>query len=234
MQSYTRSGTQVRDMFGSIASRYDLANSVLSLGIHYLWRRKLVSAIAAPAAHTALDLCTGTGDLLPLLAKRFEKVSGADFCQPMLECAKLKLQRQKIENVELVQADAMKLVFNQDSFDLATVAFGVRNFEDLELGLSELRRVLRPNGQLLILEFGRPTWGVWRTIYETYSKYFLPLIGSLITGDRAAYEYLNRTSTSFPCGTQFTEMLRKLGFRTAQHRSLSGGIAYLYSAYKEV
>ena len=150
----------------------------------------------------------------------------------MLEQAQRKLVRRGVKNVELLQADALALPFEAATFDLVTVAFGVRNFESLERGLSQIQSVLKPNAQLLVLEFGMPSWKLWRWIYAAYSKLLLPVVGSAVTGDRAAYEYLSRTSTSFPYADQFCELLERLGFQRTEFASLSGGIAYLYCAYK--
>jgi demethylmenaquinone methyltransferase/2-methoxy-6-polyprenyl-1,4-benzoquinol methylase len=211
-------------MFSSIACRYDLANTVLSMGIHHLWKRSIAQAV--PKNSAVLDLCTGTGDLLPLLKKRAGTVIGADFCFPMLEIAS------KRSKIPLCQADALNLPFTDAQFDAVTVAFGIRNLEDRAKGLSEIYRVLRPGGILLILEFGQPTIPVWSELYIFYSKFIMPLIGSALTGNKFAYEYLPETSKAFPSRELFSAELKESGYTNISYRSFSGGIAYLYTAYR--
>ncbi|MBX7139247.1 MAG: ubiquinone/menaquinone biosynthesis methyltransferase [Oligoflexia bacterium] len=225
--NYARTSSTVREMFGSIADRYDLANTVLSGGIHHLWRRKLLRAARREQVTSALDLCTGTADLAALLEPWCTKVIGADFCLPMLRRGKHKLRH---ATSALLQGDALKLPFRDCCFDLVTVAFGVRNFEDTEAGLTEIARVLRPGGRLLVLEFGQPALPLWSKIYNLYAQKVLPLIGGAVSGNRAAYSYLQRTSAEFPCRSQFVELLRRSGFGEAHFTALTGGIAYLYEA----
>jgi demethylmenaquinone methyltransferase/2-methoxy-6-polyprenyl-1,4-benzoquinol methylase len=214
-------------MFGSIAERYDLANSVLSLGIHKLWRRRLLQIVPM---HTerALDLCTGTGDLLPILRKRCRYVLGADFCLPMMRAGQ---KKQRLED-KFLQADALRLPLMDSSFDLITVAFGVRNLESLNQGLTEMRRVLKPGGKLIVLEFGQPSlWG-FGALYRWYSAHVLPFIGGMLTGNRAAYTYLPETSRTFPCGAAFTQIFTKVGFKVELAEPQTGGVAFLYSGTK--
>lgn len=224
-------GERVREMFGDIARRYDLANSVLSFGIHHIWRRRLVGMLPPAKDLLALDLCTGTADLVPIVAKRFGNCVGADFCLPMLEQGRDKLKQVEGRAV-LVQADAMRLPFHDESFDIVTVSFGVRNFEKLEQGLSEIRRVLKPGGALLVLEFGQPSLPVWRELYKFYSAYLMPFIGGLVTGKRDAYTYLPKTASEFPCRNEFLSVLEKIGFVRNSYKSLTGGIAFAYRAYR--
>lgn len=231
--SYATTHRDVRAMFGKIAPRYDLTNSVLSFGIHGYWRRKLVELLAprpnssqcSPAL--VLDLCTGTGDLLPLLRHRFGEVIGADFCLPMLQAG----AKKKARGFTLVQADALALPFRDQSFDIVTVAFGVRNFEDTHRGLREIARVLKPGGHLLVLEFGQPR-GLFGALFRFYSRTVMPLIGGMLTGDREAYTYLPRTAGAFPCGEQFCGIVAECGFRAERADPLTGGIAYVYRAVK--
>jgi demethylmenaquinone methyltransferase / 2-methoxy-6-polyprenyl-1,4-benzoquinol methylase len=219
---------KVSAMFGSIAERYDVTNSVLSCGIHWLWKRRIASLV--PEGARVLDLCTGTGDLLPLLSKRASEVVGADFCLPMLEQAE---RRGFVKgNVSLVQADALAMPFEDNSFTAMTIAFGVRNFEDLQAGLQESFRVLAPGSKLLVLEFGQPHLPGWRELYNLYSRFIMPFIGGLLTGNREAYEYLPGTAAAFPCRDKFTDILQQCGFHLARYTSLSGGIAYIYQAEK--
>lgn len=221
------SAIEVRNMFSSIAKRYDLTNSALSMGIHHLWRRKLVSMLPDMRGKdsVALDLCTGTCDLIKPLSSKYDRVVGADFCLPMLQNGK-----QKSLGFSVVQGDGLKLPFQDQSFDLVTVAFGVRNFEILEKGLSQIRRVLKDDGILVVLEFGQPSNRLWAAIYDFYSKHMMPLIGSILTGNRQAYTYLPQTARAFPCGAKFCQILESLGYNNAISRPLSGGIAYIYTA----
>ncbi len=216
-------------MFGSIASRYDLANSVMSFGTHYLWKRALVSALKEGRGERALDLCTGTGDLLPLLKKKFSFVVGADFCFPMMREGKGKSH---LTSFPFVQADALQLPIKDNCFDALTVSFGVRNFENTLQGLKECHRVLSPKGTLAVLEFGQPSHKLWGALYAFYSKHLMPAIGGLLTGNRHAYTYLPETSANFPCGENFEALLKEAGFEVESTKSLFGGIAFIYVAKK--
>jgi demethylmenaquinone methyltransferase/2-methoxy-6-polyprenyl-1,4-benzoquinol methylase len=229
---YTAVSTEVRTMFGSIAQRYDLTNSVLSLGIHHAWRRALINLLPVSTNHSVLDLCTGTGNLLPLLQKRFGPVVGADFCMPMLIAGKNRFAGSGKEVFPVAQADGLSLPFAENTFDIVTVAFGVRNFEKVEVGLGEIRRVLKTGGHLLVLEFGQPKIPVWAQFYQFYSKHIMPLIGGLLTGNRHAYTYLPQTAKNFPCGDAFKALLERCGYSTIKAKSLTGGIAYVYDGQK--
>ncbi len=224
-------GSEVRAMFGSIAHRYDLTNSVLSMGTHHLWRRTLVRMAPEMKTGLALDVCTGTGDLIPLLKERFGRCIGADFCFPMMHEGQKKFAAAAARPTFL-QSDALQLPFPDRTFDVVSVAFGVRNLEDLRRGLAELRRVLRPNGNLLILEFGQPQGLVFGRIFRFYSRYVMPLIGGLLTGNRRAYTYLPETSKNFPCAKDFQAILVATGFEHVRYKSLSLGIAYAYHAIR--
>ncbi len=229
MTQYSPTTTEVKEMFGSIAGRYDITNTVLSFGMHHLWKFRLVRLLAQDNSKKVLDLCTGTGDLLPLLAKRFGDVTGADFCEPMLNVGR---EKYKGRGYNFVQADAASLPFEDASFDIVTVSFGVRNFKDLKQGLSEIRRVLTPDGTLLVLEFGQPKNFLFRSFYNFYSKYIIPIIGGIMTGNRSAYTYLPQTSKTFPCGKAFEEILSELNFIKPESQPATFGIAYLYKASK--
>ncbi len=234
----TKRAAQVQAMFGDIAPRYDVANTVLSAGIDRLWRRALLRAIdehvateASTEARVALDLCTGTGDLLPGLKQRFSTVVGIDFCRPMLE---VNQTRHPDSRASLLMGDALKLPLADRSADVVCVAWGVRNFENLSSGLAEIRRVLKPSGHLFVLEFGQPQPGLFAQVYSFYSRFIMPLIGGALTGHRAAYEYLPATSRTFPCGADFQRVLFSSGFKSSQARPLFGGIAYLYVAAEKL
>jgi demethylmenaquinone methyltransferase/2-methoxy-6-polyprenyl-1,4-benzoquinol methylase len=217
-------------MFATIAPKYDRANRVLSLGIDQSWRRKAVKASKAAQGSQVLDLATGTGDL----AFRFEKkvrpagqVTGTDFCEPMLVVARTKAAKRRSTTTFDV-ADAMDLPFPDSAFDIASIAFGIRNVDDPVKALREMRRVVRPGGRVVVLEFGQPT-GLWGGMYRIYARRVMPLLGGWITGQRGAYEYLPRTAAAFPAGDRFLALMDQAGgwsSRTA--RPLTGGVAYLY------
>ncbi len=226
--TYSRIGFEVQEMFGSIAAGYDRANTILSFGIHHLWRKALIASLPKGQKLEILDLCTGTADLIPPLVPLAKRLVGADFSLPMLVQAGKKLNRLGLK-AELVQADAQNLPFAEMSFDLITVAFGVRNFENLELGLKEMLRVIKPGATIRILEFGTPP-GLFGLIYKFYSDKLLPLIGGLITGNRAAYRYLQKTSSHFPYADQFAAKLSEVGYQDVSYKALTFGICYLYSA----
>ena len=229
--AYQVVGSEVQNMFGSIAGRYDLINTVLSGGIHHLWRRTLLGLVPANSKLQVLDVCTGTADLIPLLESRYGQVYGADFCYPMLAEGVKKLQAVgKFQDGKLIQADALRLPYSDQSFDLITVAFGVRNLENLSAGLIELRRVLRSGGSLLVLEFGQPRGLIFPALYKFHSKYVMPTLGGLISGNRHAYEYLPETASRFPCGPHLMEILSGLGLKAVKYKALTGGIAYAYRA----
>ncbi len=223
-------------MFARIAPRYDLANDVLSLGIHRNWREKVLNAGEIGPGHHVLDLCTGTGDLAFAIAKRVTRsgyVAGVDFVNEMVQLAtkKLKTRANSALNsapISFMQGDALALPFSDQSFDRCTVSFGIRNVDSPVNGLREMERVLKPQGKAVVLEFGQPTAPGFSSAYQLYSKFLMPTIGGLLTGDRAAYEYLPRTSKNFPCGENFCAIMREAGFRNCKFKSLSLGIAYLY------
>jgi demethylmenaquinone methyltransferase/2-methoxy-6-polyprenyl-1,4-benzoquinol methylase len=230
----TMKASRVREMFDSIAHRYDVGNSVLSFGIHHYWRRRLLGMVAKNPDGMALDVCTGTGDLLPLLKKKFGKtVVGVDFCLPMLECAE---QKPLIKEAQatLIQGDGLCLPFADNTYDCITVSFGVRNFANLAHGLIELRRVLKPGASLLVLEFGQPTIPIFSQAYRLYSSVIMPRIGGLVTGNSSAYTYLPETARVFPCGDQFEAILSDAGLSPQRTLSLTGGIAFAYHAVKPV
>ncbi|MCB0330791.1 MAG: bifunctional demethylmenaquinone methyltransferase/2-methoxy-6-polyprenyl-1,4-benzoquinol methylase UbiE [Bdellovibrionales bacterium] len=221
-------GREVRSMFGAIAGRYDLANSVLSMGIHKWWRSRLAKIWKnVGAEQPVLDLCCGTGDILFELRKSFPEAYGADFCLPMMRCGQA-----RSPDTPFLQADALHLPFQDQTFGLITVAFGVRNLESVEQGLTEMLRVLKPNGTLLVLEFGQPRNVMWRMIFDFYSGTILPFIGELVTGNRSAYEYLPKTSKNFPCRELFKAKVKSVGFAEASYTSLTGGVAYIYTCTK--
>ncbi|MCF8223761.1 MAG: bifunctional demethylmenaquinone methyltransferase/2-methoxy-6-polyprenyl-1,4-benzoquinol methylase UbiE [Bacteroidales bacterium] len=230
-----RKKEEVRIMFDSIAWRYDFLNHFLSFGTDLLWRRKAVNEIAArikPAR--ILDLATGTCDLaIEALRLKPEKVTAVDISQRMLEEGRKKLYRKKLHGeIELMIGDSEELPFDDTSFDTVMVSFGIRNFEDAEKGLSEMYRVLREKGVVMILEFSRPTGFPFKYIYGFYFRKVLPFFGALFSKDRAAYNYLPNSVSSFPEGDDFLSLMEGVGFGNLKQRRLTGGVASIYTAEK--
>ena len=219
---------RVREMFGSIAARYDLANHLLSCGIDFYWRRRAAEIVANWRPDKIVDLASGTGDLALALQKRLPdaEIVGVDFLPEMLELAKRKGVRQT------VLADAMKLPFTNASFDCVTVAFGLRNMEDWGEALGEMSRVLKGNGHLLVLEFSLPTMPILRAVYRFYLHRCLPLLGSFLTRKKSAYGYLGDSIEDFPSGNAMCQLMAAIGFHDANAQPLSGGIVTIYTAEK--
>lgn len=220
----------VKDAFAKIARRYIVTNHVLSLGTDILWRRKTARLVADLKPALLLDLATGTGDLAAAIARTVPgvRVTGADFSAPMLEIAK----KLDIPHAEWLVADALALPFPNGSYDVVTVAFGLRNMADWPLAVREMSRVLRAGGHLVVLDFSLPTLPGFRGAYRFYLHKVLPKLAGLLTGERQAYEYLSGTIEKFPSGQAMVEMLCGNGFASARAIPLSGGIASLYVAQK--
>jgi demethylmenaquinone methyltransferase / 2-methoxy-6-polyprenyl-1,4-benzoquinol methylase len=213
-------------MFGSIARRYDLANHLLSCGVDFYWRKRAAEMVVTWRPDKIADLATGTGDLALALQRKLPdaEVMGVDFLPEMLELARRKGVRQT------VLADAMQLPFADASFDCVTIAFGLRNMEDWRRALAEMSRVLRKNGHLLVLEFSLPTASVLRPIYRFYLHRCLPLLGSVLTGKKNAYDYLGESIEGFPNGYAMTDLIEASGFTRAALQPLTCGIATIYTA----
>lgn len=228
-------GSHVRRMFDGIARRYDLLNHVLSLNLDRRWRRRAVAELAGGSYRNILDLCGGTGDLSIELAHRLapDQVICCDFSHQMLLAAGNKFRRRQFERrCSLLEADALKLPAGDNSFDAVTVAFGVRNFEDMHMGLREIHRVLRPGGRLVVLEFSTVTAPVFSTLYRFYLNWILPRIGRKISGRTGPYGYLANTIGRFPEPAEFAGAIRASGFDTCDWLTLTGGIAAIHTAIK--
>ncbi len=216
-------------MFSDISEKYDLGNDVLSFGAHRLWKRTMVRQARAPRGGRVLDLATGTGDIALLFTEQVGpegEVLGVDFCPDMIGQARAR-QKNQLPNLSFEVGDAMNLRFADNSFDITSISFGIRNVDDPVKALSEMRRVVKPGGRVVVLEFGQPG-GLFGVLYRFYSNHVLPIIGGIVSGNREAYSYLNRTSAAFPCRDQFVDLMHRAGFRRASWRGLFGGIAFLY------
>lgn len=225
----TTQAARVRKMFGSIAARYDIANHLLSCGIDFSWRERAARIVTDWHPHSVADLATGTGDLALALQKKLPdaEITGVDFLPEMLELAKQKGLRQP------VLADAMNLPFGDGSFDCVTIAFGLRNLENCTAALAEMSRVIKSNGHLLVLEFSLPTTPILRALYRFYLHRCLPLLGSSLTGEKNAYDYLGDSIEEFPMGDGMCQLMVENGFRSPTFKPLTGGIVTIYTATKQ-
>ena len=226
---------QVAEMFDSISSRYDLLNRLLSARVDVSWRKKALGVLTPFFPTRVLDVATGTGDLALQAASTFPKahISGIDISKGMLKEAHKKVDRVGLKaRISLQEADAEALPFVDHYFDTAMIAFGIRNFENPTQALSEIYRVLRPGGQLLILEFSTPRIACLGALFRLYFHYILPFIGRFLSGHRSAYSYLPRSVAQFPEGHQFINLLREASYTSITCKRLSLGIASIYFAQK--
>jgi demethylmenaquinone methyltransferase/2-methoxy-6-polyprenyl-1,4-benzoquinol methylase len=225
--------SKIRAMFASIAGRYDRANTILSAGIHHLWRKRVVRNSGVQVGYRILDCATGTGELAIAFAKAIGttgEIVATDFVPEMLEIAQRKAGKM---GIVFKQADVMALPFPEASFDISTIAFGIRNVSDARRGIAELARVVRSGGRVLILEFGQPRNRFVAALYNFYRSRMLPWIGGLITGKRQAYEYLETSAGRFPSGQEFADLMRaSASFSEVTFEPLTFGIAYLYRGVK--
>jgi demethylmenaquinone methyltransferase/2-methoxy-6-polyprenyl-1,4-benzoquinol methylase len=221
---------QVHQMFTQIAPRYDVTNDVLSMGTHRLWRKVAVRLSQAKPGDAVLDCATGTGDLaidFKRVVGTAGRVKGTDFNAAMLSTAPAKAKALGLD-LEFEVADAMKLPYPAQQFDVASISFGIRNVDDPKVCLTELARVVKPGGRVVVLEFGQPT-GLFGVVFRLYARFVMPLIGQLLTGNRAAYEYLPRTAAAFPAGERFVDLMRSTSAFSAQSaHTLMAGLAYVY------
>lgn len=227
---------QVAEMFDNIAHSYDFLNHFFSFGIDILWRKKAIRILKKENPKYVMDVATGTGDFA-LEALRMglevEKIVGVDISDGMLEIGRQKIEKKGLsDKIEMKLGDSEDLPFEDDSFDAYTVAFGVRNFENLEKGLAEMRRVLKPGGLAIILEFSKPKYFPIKQIYWLYSRKIMPFVGKLISKDNRAYSYLPESVEAFPEGVEFLTIMRNAGYEDPRKKALTGGIATIYMGRK--
>jgi demethylmenaquinone methyltransferase/2-methoxy-6-polyprenyl-1,4-benzoquinol methylase len=218
-------------MFAGIAGRYDLLNHLLSGNVDKLWRRRVARGLRSSLIEGArvLDVACGTGDLSLVLARAGSaQIVGLDFCRPMLEVARRKAEADS-RSIPFVEGDALRLPFADETFDAATIAFGLRNLAGVGDGLKELRRILRPEGRLAVLEFSSPVVPGFRALFRFYFARVLPRIGGLVSGSRGAYEYLPDSVSRFPDQKRLAALMREAGFENVSYRNLTGGIAALHT-----
>ena len=228
---------QVSKMFDNIAGNYDFLNHFLSLNMDKTWRRKMIAELVSVDPKNVLDVATGTADVAINTVKQLKindlTIKGVDISAEMLNIGRKKIENEGLsEQIELTLGDSEQLPYEGNKFDAVTVAFGVRNFENLERGLQEMHRVLRGGGKLVVLEFSKPTIFPFRQLYNFYFKYILPLIGKLTSKDNRAYTYLYESVQAFPDGDKFLTVLNKIGFKDIQCKPLTLGICSIYIGYK--
>jgi demethylmenaquinone methyltransferase/2-methoxy-6-polyprenyl-1,4-benzoquinol methylase len=232
MSNYTGPDpNRIRSMFASISTRYDRANTVLSAGVHHLWRKKAVRVSDAKPGDHVLDCATGTGDLAIAFKKAVGptgRVLGTDFVPEMLAIAKTKAR-----DIEFEVADVTRLPYDDASFDVASISFGIRNVNEPRKGIAEMARCVRKGGRVLVLEFGQPRSRAFGAFYDFYRRKVLPKLGGIVTGEQDAYEYLERSAGRFPCGEEFVQLMREAAdFESIRVTPLTFGIAYLYCGVK--
>ena len=227
---------EVKRHFDAVARRYDLMNTVLSFGLHHLWKRRAVGLLELKAEERVVDICGGTGDLALLAAREVGPTGGVilyDINRAMMLAGRQKVFRSGLAGrIWLVEGDAERLAITDKSLDAVLVGFGVRNLARRETGLQEMHRVLRPGGRLLILEFSRPTNPLWRWLYDRYSFSVMPLLGQLVAGSRDAYAYLTTSIRQFPLPEELAATLRNIGFSQVTYHPLTNGIAMIHLAVK--
>jgi len=225
---------QVAKMFDNISHKYDFLNHFLSLGIDKAWRKKAIRYLVPLQPRFILDVATGTGDFaVQALSLKPEKITGIDISEGMLDVGRNKIEKRGLtDKVELLKGDSENLPFSDNSFHAVTVAFGVRNFENLEKGLGEIYRVLKPGGMVVILEFSRPRRFPFRQVYNFYFKNVLPRIGRMVSNDNAAYTYLPESVEAFPDGDDFVRILKNTGFKDTACKPLTLGISSIYTGRK--
>ena len=225
---------QVAQMFDNISKDYDGLNRIISLGIDVSWRKKVVKLVGENAPKQILDIATGTGDLALMMTElNPDRIVGLDISEGMLEVGRTKVVKANLsDKIKMVVGDSENIPFDDNTFDAITVSFGVRNFENLDKGLQEILRVLKPEGKFVVLETSNPTKFPFKQGYKLYTNIILPLIGKLFSKDKVAYSYLSKSANSFPFGQAFNNILQKNGFKEAKNLPVTFGVASIYTAFK--
>jgi demethylmenaquinone methyltransferase/2-methoxy-6-polyprenyl-1,4-benzoquinol methylase len=229
-------GKQIAKMFNAIAFRYDVMNRLISLGQDKRWRRKAISILKPQMPKTILDIATGTGDMAIKLHSMLApcKVTGCDISEGMMEVARKKVANLGLsKEISFTAGDCISLPFSDNSFDAVTISFGIRNVEDIEKGLSEINRVLTPNGKLVILELSVPENKFYKFFYNIYTKLFIPTLGKLITGERSAYDYLRKSIAVVPQGKVMVDIMEKVSMTDCNYTYMTFGACAIYTARKE-
>ncbi len=226
---------QVTQMFDNISGNYDFMNRIMTFGIDVKWRKKVVKMVAETHPEDILDIATGTGDFAIMLAEiEPQRIVGLDISQGMLDVGIKKVKEKNLDKlIEMVLGDSENLPFDDNSFDAVTVGFGVRNFENLDKGLQEINRVLRPGGIFVVLETSQPDKFPFKQVYKFHSKYIIPLLGSLFSKDKKAYDYLPESAQAFPYGEAFNNILKRNEFISVQDFPLMFGAARIYKSFKK-
>lgn len=214
---------RVEDLFATIAPQYDRINDLQSFGMHRLWKRRLVKMTQVQPGDRALDVCCGTGDIAEALARAGADTTGFDFSKPMLAVAEQRNSKAQIPHLKFQQGDAQNLPFEDATFDVITIGYGLRNLASFERGLNEMYRVARPGARLLVLDFGKPDNGLWRALYFAYLKYFIPIFGKVFCGDAATHAYIYESLLDYPAQRGVAEQMRKLGCKDVRIVNLLGG-----------
>lgn len=224
---------KVRQLFAAIAGRYDFLNDLQSLGLHRRWKRRMVRMSGAGPGTRVLDVCCGTGDITLRMARAGARVTGLDFSGAMLAVARRRLEKEPVQpRVDFIEGDAMKLPFADNTFDVVTVAYGLRNLADWECGLREMQRVAAPGGRLVVLDFGKPSNPLWRLLYFTYLRLVVPLLGRVFCGDADAYGYILESLRHYPAQAGLHAKMSGAGLENVQTINLLGGIMSLTQAVK--
>lgn len=225
---------QVTKMFDTISENYDGLNRVISFGIDVNWRKKVVKLVSENNPKQILDIATGTGDLAIMMASlNPDKIVGLDISEGMLAVGKQKINKQNLsDKIEMVVGDSENIPFKDNTFDAITVSFGVRNFENLDKGLQEINRVLKPGGKFVVLETSNPTTFPFKQGYKLYTNFLLPIIGKVFSKDKIAYSYLSESANTFPFGEAFNNILQKNGFNNTKNIPVTFGVASIYTATK--
>ncbi len=221
---------RVRSLFDRIASRYDLVNDLQSFGLHRFWKHRLIQLARLQPDAQALDVCCGTGDVALALAEEAASVHGVDFSAPMLDVARQRARTQP--KVAFLESDALQLPFEANRFDVVTIAYGLRNITAFDAAITELIRVLRPGGRLLILDFGKPQWAVWRSCYFAYLRWVVPVFGKLFCNDPAAYSYILESLRHYPAQEGVDQALRTQGLTETRVHNFLGGVMSINEGVK--